>query len=615
MLYQINKGSKSFGPNVIFEDIQFEVKNVEKIAVIGRNGCGKTTFLKTITNEEDLDSGTVHKVTGLKIGYLSQQTFKEDNNTVEEELNKAFVKIFELQKKLDKLTIQLSEDYSEKVLEDFANVQQEFEMLNGYNYKQEMMTVFTKFGFTQEDLKREIHTFSGGQKTKLAFVKLLLSKPDILLLDEPTNHLDLMTVEWLEGYLKYYTKAIILVSHDRMFLDKIVDVVYEIELGKMTKYSGNYTSFVQQKKLSLEKQAAAYANQQKDIARLETLIEKFRYKKNKAAFAQSKIKYLDRMDRIQLDNTDTKTFKAKFKLAKKSGKQVLTLKDYKVGYDTTLCTIDLDVLQGEKIAIIGPNGKGKSTFVKSIMDVVENRGGDLLWGHQVEKAYFDQQLAQFTTTKTVLEELWDEYPTLEHKTIRTTLGTFLFSADDVFKTVDVLSGGEKVRLSLAKILLKQANLLILDEPTNHLDILGKEALEESLSEYEGTVLFVSHDRYFIQKLATSILVIDNGTAQYHKLNYQEYLDKNAIIDAEQTQQKKSIDSRSESKIIKRSKKEVEKIEKEIALKEKMIEDLKGKAFEKEYYDDYKKMSELDAQIEMIGVEIMSLMEKWEKYHE
>lgn len=620
MNYQISKGTKSFGTNTVFEDIQFEIKGNEKIAVVGRNGCGKSTLLKVMMQEEELDSGIIHKNKDLTIGYLTQTTFDDDTITVEEEFMKIFTPIFDLKERLDAVSSKMAEDYSEDLLDKYSILHEQFEAMNGYNYKQELMTVFTKFGFKEEDMKRPINTFSGGQRTRLAFVRLLMSKPDVLLLDEPTNHLDLNTIEWLEGYLKYYNKAIVLVSHDRMFMDHICEVIYEIEYGMMKKYKGNYSSFVEQKRLDQQRQAQAYARQQKDIERLEGLIEKFRYKKNKAAFAQSKIKYLERMDRVEAPSkSDTKAFSAHFTPRLKGGKTVLTVKDLTIGYDCPLCTVNLEVMNGEKVAIIGGNGQGKSTFVKTLMGLVEPLEGSFLMGHQIEPGYFDQQIAQINSTKTVLEELWDEYPDLDRTQIRSILGRFLFSSEDVFKTVDVLSGGEKVRLSLAKLMMKQSNLLILDEPTNHLDIIGKEALEDALNGYSGTLLLVSHDRYFIRKIATAILVIENGQATYYPYGYDEYTEtvqkKQIPLKKEEIKKEQTDEKPKKALSPDGLRREISKIEKLIDEKENELEMHRQLRFEPEYYHDYQKMQDLDEKIDNIHNEIGHLMEKWEELNE
>ena len=609
MLYQINKGTKSFGPNVIFENIQFEVKNIEKIAIIGRNGCGKSTLLKVISDELSLDSGTIHAVNGLTIGFLKQNAFDDETLTVQEEFDRIYVDLLEIKAQMDKVAMEMAENYSEEILNKYSQLQSEFERRDGYTYQQEQITIFTKFGFSLDDLSRPLSTFSGGQKTRIAFVKLLLMKPDILLLDEPTNHLDLDTIEWLEGYLKRYPKAVVLVSHDRMFLDRIVEVVYELEFTTLRKYVGNYTNYVTQKENDLERQMSAYQRQQKEIERLEMLIEKFRYKKNKAAFAQSKIKYLDRMERIESPNSETKNFKARFRPRVKGGNRVLMVDNLTIGYNEPLCTINLEVMKGQRIAIIGPNGKGKSTFVKTLMEIVPPLGGEFMLGHQIEIGYFDQQLAQFNTNKTVLDELWDDFPEYDRTQIRTTLGSFLFSADDVFKTVDVLSGGEKVRLSLAKLMLQQGNLLILDEPTNHLDILGKEALEEALTDYEGTILLVTHDRYFMQKIATSILRIDEHGATFYPMNYNDYLERYQPVE-----EKKEVTEKKTYVRVDNSR-QIKKIEKQIDELETKLEQMRALRFEPEYYHDYQKMHVLDEQIDDIHNEIAHLMEEWEALHE
>lgn len=617
MRYQIHKGAKYFGANTVFEDIQFEIRANEKIAVIGRNGCGKTTLLKIIAGVEALDKGEIHQENKTSIGYLAQTTFANEAHTVREELESAFDELKVMQQRLDELTNEMVHDHSEVLLNKYANLAQAFEEAGGYTYEAEMMTVFTKFNFVEEDLTRTINTFSGGQKTRLAFVKLLLSKPDILLLDEPTNHLDLDTIEWLEGYVKRYPKAVVLVSHDRMFLDDVVDVVYELEYGVMRRYPGNYTNYQTVKNSDLERQKSAYARQQKEIERMEALIEKFRYKKNKAAFAQSKIKYLDRMERIENPNQDTKTFHAHFVPRVKGGRRVCEVKDLTIGYEEPLCTVNLELLQGEKVAVLGPNGKGKSTFVKTIMKQVPPLSGSFLLGHQIEVGYFDQELAQFNSNKTVLEEVWDDFDHLTRSEVRTILGSFLFVGEDVFKTVDCLSGGEKVRLSLVKLVLSQPNFLILDEPTNHLDLLGKEALEESLNGYEGTMLFVSHDRYFISKIATAILVIDEGKAEYYPMSYADYMEKKKHGDEELPKKLKETSNIEKPKPVRNINygKEITKLEKQIEEKESLLEELRELRFEPEYYHDYQKMNELDARIDDVHNEIEQLMSKWEEYSE
>lgn len=615
MKYQINKGSKGFGGVSLFENIQFEVRNNEKIAVIGNNGCGKTTLMRIIANEEELDSGIIHKASDCRIGYLAQTTFVNEQNSVQEEMNTVFEDVLRIKEQLEHVYQKMETDHSEALLNEYATLQHTFEQRGGYTIQASIETIFTKFGFQVEDLSRTISTFSGGQRTRLAFVKLLLSSPDILLLDEPTNHLDLETIEWLEGYVKHYPKAVVLVSHDRTFINNVVDEIYEIEFGVMRHYVGNYDMFLKTKETDIERQKSAYARQQKEIERIEALIEKFRYKKSKAAFAQSKIKYLERMEKIDDVQSPQKSFKAHFHARIKGGKRVLEVKDLAIGYDHELCKVSFEIMQNERVGIIGPNGKGKSTLVKTIMDLVPALGGEKMLGHQIEIGYFDQDLAQFTSGSTVLEEVWNEYPDMTRSEVRTALGCFLFTGDDVFKTIDCLSGGEKVRLSLVKLMLKQPNFLIMDEPTNHLDLAGKEALENSLKEYDGTMMFVSHDRYFINKLATAILHIDENGAQFYKMNYQDYLDRNKPKEEVKLKKKSNeVKPPEEKKAINYSK-EIRKLEKMIDQKETEIEALRELRFDPEYYHDYQKMAQLDEQIDDMNNEIEHLMAKWEEYSE
>lgn len=613
MQYQINKGTKGFGANILFENIQFEVKNNEKIAVIGANGCGKTTLMKIIAGEEELESGTIHKASNCRIGYLAQTTFTSETKTVQEEMNEVFKDVYAMQAQLDEYTEAMVTDHSQELLDRYADLQHKFEERGGYTVQSDILNIFTRFGFHEEDLEREVQTFSGGQKTRIAFVKLLLSAPDILLLDEPTNHLDLETIEWLEGYVKRYPKAVVLVSHDRTFIDNVADEIYEIEYGVMRRYVGNYSSYVKQKDNDIERQKSAYARQQKEIERMEALIEKFRYKKNKAAFAQSKIKYLDRMERLEDPKENKKSFKASFTSRIRGGKRVLEVEELKIGYDHELCTINLEVMQGQRVAVIGPNGKGKSTFVKTVMGKIPYLGGSVMLGHQIEPGYFDQELAQFDTANTIIEEVWNDFPDLTRTEVRSALGCFLFTGDEVFKTVDCLSGGEKVRLSLVKLMLSQPNFLVMDEPTNHLDLLGKEALEKSLSEYDGTMLFVSHDRYFISKLATAILHIDENGAVYTPMNYQDYIEGNKKV--EENVVKEIRQEKKARPVNVNISKEIAKLEKKIAVKEEEIEALRELRFDPEYYHDYQKMNELDNKIDEVNNEIENMMAQWEEYSE
>ncbi|MBE6125463.1 MAG: ABC-F type ribosomal protection protein [Erysipelotrichaceae bacterium] len=613
MLLQVNNGTKDFRGEVLFEDINFEIKEGRKIAVIGRNGCGKTTLLKVISGLLMLDKGTVTRSSGISIGYLSQTAFEDESLTVEQEFNKTYSHVLEARKRMEELARKLEQEYDEDIFEQYSHYQQIFESGNGYNYNQEQVTLFSKFGFDIEDLQRPLNTFSGGQKTKIAFVRLLLQKPDLLLLDEPTNHLDVTTIEWLEGYLQKYPSAIVIVSHDRMFIDHVASEIYEFEFGKLNHFVGNYSSYMEEKKKSFAIQQSAYRRQQREIERLSAQIEKFRYKKEKAAFAQSKIKYLERMERIEKPREDKKNFKLRFEPKLRGGASVLTVDNLTIGYDTPLCTVDFQVRNGQRLGIIGPNGLGKSTLLKTLIGQVEPLGGEYMYGHQIEIGYFDQQLAEFTTDNTVLEELWNEFPEYDHTAIRKILGQFMFTADDVYKACNILSGGEKVRLSLAKLMLSGSNLLILDEPTNHLDIPGKEALEDALLEYTGTVIFVSHDRYFVRKLATAILRIEAENTRYYPLNYDEYQDKLNGRYVEVTSEKEvEAEPVSQAKLQRQNAKKTVLLEKKIARCEEELEKLRELRWDPEYYQDSRKMARLEDQIDEKHNEIDRLMKEWEE---
>lgn len=614
MTLQIYDLKKGFGIDELFNHLSFELKPNEKMALIGRNGCGKTTLLKIIAGHLEMDDGQIFKPKDMQIGYLSQSNLPQFDLSVQSYIHEIYRDIFRMEKQLSNFEEKLRQDHSEEILNQYANLQQAFELAGGYTYQSEMDTVLSQFGFSKTEYDRSVMSFSGGEKTRLAFARLLLSKPDVLILDEPTNHLDLSTIEWLETYLKNYPRSVLFVSHDRMFIDRIAKVILELEDGELTRYPGNYSNYLVQKALNLEKQASAYTRQQKDIQRLEQLIEKFRYKKNKAKFAQSKIKYLDRMERIDPIKKESRSFHGTFHARLRGGKHVLTLKEFKVGYDSVLSTINLELLAHQHTAIVGDNGIGKSTFLRTLLNEIPSMGGDVLWGHQIEVGYFDQEQVEYQSQDTVLEDLWNAYPDLTMTEVRTVLGSFLFTADEVFKEVQVLSGGEKVRLALAKLMLKQANLLILDEPTNHLDIPAKEALEKALADYEGTLLFVSHDRYFIQKMAKQVLKIEKDSCKLEPLEtafiYEEktndFINEKVIevIPSESKQQSKS-----------RLIKQIQKIEAQISERETLLEEKRQLRFDPEYYHDHIKMKDLDEEIDEIHNHIAALMKDWESLHE
>lgn len=618
MIYQIKDGYKQFGTTNVFEKANFSVNANDKIALVGRNGSGKTTLMRIIANKISLDAGDIFKSNDLEIGYLSQTTLDNDSHTILEEVVTVFDKIKKVEIKLKEVAKALELDkHNEKLLKSYSQIFANFEMLGGYNYEYEMQQVLSKFGFAGDTLQMRVGDLSGGERTKVAFAKLLLKKPDLLLLDEPTNHLDLSTIEWLEGYLKQYNRAMILVSHDRVFLDNVVDKVWEIELAQLRLYPGNYSNYEIEKKSYLETQRTAYLQQQREIKKLEEVIEKFRYKASKASFAQSKIKYLDKMDKISLDQIDDKVFKANFSPKIRGGNKVLEMNDLTIGYDKPLAKLTLELYRGDRLGIIGDNGTGKSTLVKTLMEQIKPLSGEMLWGHNIEPAYFDQQLAQVDSNKTVLEEIWDTYPNLTQSEVRTLLGNFLFSADDVFKTVKVLSGGEKVRLSLLKIMLSKSNCLVLDEPTNHLDILSKEALEEAISSYEGTIIFVSHDRHFIDSVANKILLIKEAGINYYPGTYSEYKSKSDLEAKKEEIKEKSKEAAVIKKPVKNSFSNnwIRNTEKEISTLENKIEKLKASTYSEDVYNDYIKLEEVNNEIDLSEKRLEEVMLDYLEYLE
>ena len=525
MNLKITNGSVEYGAETILEEINIEIKDKEKIAIIGRNGAGKSTLLKAIINNDLLTQGTgeekfnIYKEGNPVIGYLKQMEFEDDQITMIDEILKVYKPITNLEQKIEQIVEKMQTDKSEELAKEYSKAMDRYEFLDGYTYKKEYETAINKFGFSSEDKSKKISEFSGGQRTKIAFIKLLLSKPDILLLDEPTNHLDIETIEWLEQYLKNYSKSVVIVSHDRMFLNKIVNKVYEIEYGVTTAYSGNYTFFEEQKKINYEKQLKDYEYQQKEIKHLNDIVTRFKYKPTKAKMAMSKLKQIERMVKIEAPNKyDLTTFKTNFIIEKQSGKDVLFAKDLEIGYDKTLQKISLNVYRGQKIGIIGENGIGKSTLLKTLVGIIPKISGEFEFGHNVQIGYFDQQMALLDSEKTVLEDFSEEFPNLTTTELRNSLAAFMFYGEDVFKKINMLSGGEKVRLQLCKILKKGPNLLILDEPTNHMDIIGKESLELLLKEYTGTIIFVSHDRFFVNKIADTLLIFTKHQVKQFKRN-------------------------------------------------------------------------------------------------
>ena len=628
MQFKIENGSFSYDYiENILENINFEIRDGEKIAICGRNGTGKTTLLKLITGELELDSSSqpITKIDIKNIGYLKQISFTDENMTLEEELLKIYADIISMQNKLEEYHRQFEiQKPSEKEINEYTLLEQKFRDNDGYFFKKEINSSLQAFKFSDSDKHKKISEFSGGQRTKIAFIKLLLSKPDILLFDEPTNHLDIDSIEWLENYLANYKKSVVIVSHDRDFLDKIVNVVYEIEHKTTTRYVGNYTDYVRQKKENYFKLLKDYKQEQSEIKRQEDLIERFRYKATKASMVQSRIKALDKMEKLENPlSADTRTFHFNITPETASGREVLEVKNLKIGYpDLLLGEINLKVMRGERIGIIGKNGTGKSTFLKTIVGKIKQLGGEYSYGHNVKIGYFEQQASKHTSTKTVYEEYTDEFDKLTETEARNDLGCFLFTKDDVFKQLNELSGGEMVRLELLKIFKRGPNVLLLDEPTNHMDIIGKETLENILSDYNGTIIVVSHDRYFIKKVTTSILYFgENNQITYFPSGYNEYLDKReSLINNFESKQYTKDDSnknltQSENDYSKnkekRSKiKKLAGLEDKIKIVEQELNELNNKINTPEIFEDVEKMLSMNSEIKNKEKELEDLMQKW-----
>lgn len=617
MEYKIINGAVRYQQNTVLEEINFEIKDKDKIAIVGRNGCGKTTLLKSLINNELLETGLANedlkiiKIGNPTIGYQQQNTFSNLNITLIDEILKNYKQLINMEKKIKYLEEQLKTDDAIKFIDEYTTMLEKYKLNGGYEYKKEYELALLKFGFSNEDKYKKLEEFSGGQRTKLAFLKLLLSKPDILLLDEPTNHLDITTVEWLEDYLKNYPKAVVIVSHDRMFLDNIVNKVYEIEYGMLTKYKGNYSSFEKQKKANYEKQLKDYEYQQKEIKRLKSIADRFRYKPSKASMAMSKLRKIEQMDIIDKPQKfDSKTFKTELKI-EKSSDIVLSVKDLEFGFDgNCLGKTNFELHKGQKLAIIGANGKGKSTLLKTIMELIPKISGSFKYGYNVKKEYFDQQLEFINEENTVYEEYEQSFPDCNTLQIRKILGTFQFINDDIYKKIKQLSGGEKVRLRLCKIFKHNPNLLILDEPTNHLDIIGKESLENILTLYEGAILFVSHDRYFVNKIADSLLIFEDDNIKFFNGNYKDYMDyKNNEI---KTEVKVKTNVKTKGDVTRNIKAINRKLEKEIENLEKSISIVNNKMLQEEFYSDYKKMNELQKELENLNASLEEKYLEWEE---
>ena len=627
MLIQLNNVTKNFVVNEIFSNVKMEINDKDRVAIVGRNGAGKSTLLKIISGELSFDSGerTISKNT--TIGYLSQEFIVREDLSIYEEMITCFDEIISLEANLEKLSYELTPENIENdpgLLDRFDRLQNEVLTHKDYHYKSKIESVLYGLDFTKDVFDKKISTFSGGEKTRLSMAKLLLSEPDLLILDEPTNHLDMENVAWLENYLSSYNGAIVIVSHDRYFLDKVVNVVYNLEFGKLKKYVGNYSKFLKQYEEDYEKQLKEFTSQQKDIKRLEEFVQKNIARASTSKMAKSRQKVLDKMELIDNPKKDDKAANIEFNIKEQSGRDVLIIENLKVGYDGKQVgnAYNFSVYKGDRIAIVGRNGIGKSTLIKTIAKKQNAIGGSVHYGSKVLLGYYDQKQAEFESSKTILNELWDEYPLMKEAEVRTVLGRFLFRGDSVLKIVRDLSGGEKARLQLAKLMLEKNNLLVLDEPTNHLDITSKQVLEDALENYEGTIVFVSHDRYFINKIANKVLDITGDDYSIYLGNYDYYLEKREqeLIakklkeeKTDEVQEKVANDyalGKEEKKRIRKLERTREELLEKIESLEEKVSLVNNELTKEEVYTDAIKVQEYNEELRSLNQEIEDLNNTW-----
>ncbi|WP_086312412.1 ABC transporter ATP-binding protein [Enterococcus sp. 7F3_DIV0205] len=633
ILLQANQIARYFGADTLFENIQMEISTNSRIALVGRNGAGKSTLLKIIAGIDAPDAGTIAKNKTASLGYLAQDTGLDSDKTVWDEMLEAFVDVITMEKRMRELELIISEllpdatNY-ESVMKEYDRLQHEFSEKNGYGYENEIRSVLHGFGFQEEFYSKHISTLSGGQKTRLALARMLLQKPDILILDEPTNHLDIDTLSWLENYLPSYSGALLIVSHDRYFLDKVVTEVYEISRHKMRYYKGNYSKYLELKAEQLTSEWKAYEKQQTEINKLEDFVARNLVRASTTKRAQSRRKTLEKMERLDRPQGDEKSANFLFAIEKTSGNVVLQVEDAAIGYDARILSepVSLDVRRQEAIALVGPNGIGKSTLLKSIIGSIPFIKGSATLGTNVQIGYYDQEQANLHGTKTVLAELWDEHPTTPEKDIRNVLGSFLFSGNDVEKTIPLLSGGEKARVALAKLSMDKENFLILDEPTNHLDIDNKEVLENALIDYEGTLLFVSHDRYFINRIATKVIELSETGSKLYLGDYDYYLEKKkeeeelAALLAEQSTIKQAetvkpkndfYQNKEQQKILRNLNRKITQIEENLATLDTTIAQLEQSMTDPALVDDHVKLMSLNEELESQRTQQEQLLSDWE----
>lgn len=637
ILLQLNNVSKSFDGEEIFSDVHFEVKSHEKIGIVGRNGAGKSTLMKIIAGVDGYDSGNVSKIKNLKVGYLTQQMTLDTDHTVWEEMSKPFAYLKQMEQEMQAETNWLAnhaDEYESETFKDhmarYEALSNQFERLEGYQFESKIKTVLHGLDFNEEDFNRSVNDFSGGQKTRLSLAQMLLSEPDLLLLDEPTNHLDMETTQWLEDYLNYFKGAIVIISHDRFFLDKTVNQIYDVALGAVQHYVGNYSKFITQRDQYYQKRMQEYERQQAEIKRLETFVEKNITRASTSGMAKSRRKVLEKIERIDKPMLDARSANIQFDFDRNTGNDVYHIRNLEIGYaEPVIAPITMEITKGNHLAVIGPNGIGKSTFIKTVADRIPKLGGEIIHGANLRVGYYDQKQAEFKSNKTILDYVWDQYPTMPEKDVRAVLGRFLFVQDDVKKIINDLSGGEKARLQLALLMLERNNVLILDEPTNHLDIDSKEMLEQALQDFEGTLIFVSHDRYFINQLANKVFDMQPDGGTVYAGNYQYYLDKTeekaAIAAKNEAQQAAQISTeentnsyenqKAQRRELRQLERQIENCEAEIEKFEEQIETIDHKLTQPEVFNNPEKAAQLAEEKDTIEHQLEQVMETWEELQE
>nr|EJQ72383.1 hypothetical protein IGC_05221 [Bacillus cereus HuA4-10] len=642
ILLQVNGLSKLYGAETILTNIKLEVQTKDRIALVGRNGAGKSTLLKIMAGELSHDGGEIIKPKDVSMGYLAQNTGLETSLTIWDEMLTVFTHLQQMETKLRRLEQEMGkeENFSnaaiyEKLLADYDQLQLDYKDQGGYQYEADIRSILSGLGFPVETHQTTISTLSGGQKTRLALGKLLLTRPDLLILDEPTNHLDIETLTWLEQYLQGYPGAILIVSHDRYFLDKLVTQVYEISNKESRRFVGNYSKYLDSKSALYEQEMKRYEKQQDEISKLEDFVQKNIARASTTKRAQSRRKQLDRMEVLTKPLGDSKSASFHFDIEKQSGNDVLQVKDATIGYyqEPIIEHVNMRLTRGDSVALVGPNGIGKSTLLKSIVNKLQLLHGNVAFGSNVSVGYYDQEQANLTSSKRVLNELWDEYPLQPEKEIRTILGNFLFTGDDVLKPVSSLSGGQKARLALAKLMMQKSNLLILDEPTNHLDLNSKEILENALIDYPGTLLFVSHDRYFINRVTTTVVELSTEGAQEYLGDYDYYVDKkNEMIERaafEQQEQQENqapvqktvaqeklnyLEEKERKQLERQRTRKIEELEQNIVGLEDEIATLEDQLCLPEIYADYEKASEITTKKQTLQEQLEACMAEWEEMH-